>query len=258
MAGRSLVFYLTILSLTGSGLVVGKLLLSGLSRPYVAFFWYFVFRIYLLSTALNLDVRSDAYFYHFVFMEPIVWTFYLLVVWELWGLILSKYQGLKWMGWVAMGIAVAISGAVSLLLLTAKLTPAAPQRTKLLFQVLGADRGITLALVLFLVVTLLFLSRYPVQLPRNVLVHATIFTLFFLSSTMSTLVRSLFGMNFYEAFDTGLIGFSAVCVFAWLILLNRRGEEVTAAIPSFTPEQEERILYTLETLNAHVLKVGGK
>jgi hypothetical protein len=258
MAGRSLVFYLTILSLSGSGLVVGKLLISGLSRSYPAFFWYFVFRIYLLFISLQLDVRSDAYFYHFVFMEPIVWAFYILVVGELWGLILNKYQGLKWMGRIAMVLAVAIAGGVSLFLLTSKLTPASSQRTKLLFQVLGSDRGITLALLLFLIVMLLFLSRYPVHLPRNVLVHATVFTLFFLSSTLSTLVKSLFGVRFYDAFDTALIGFSAICVFAWLFLLTRRGEEVTATIPSFTPEQEERILYTLDTLNAHVLKVGTK
>jgi hypothetical protein len=126
-----------------------------------------------------------------------------------------------------------------------------------MFLVLGFDRGVTFCLAIFIILMMSFLSRMPV-LGRNVLVHAFLYSLFFLSITLGSILRSMFGLKLYASIDTGLMGVAAACAFAWFFLLNRRGEEVTVSLPNFSPEQEQRVLYQLEAINATLMKVGAK
>ena len=128
-----------------------------------------------------------------------------------------------------------------------------------MLYVFAIDRGITLSLVIFLLLLLFFLSRYPVPLGRNVLIHAGLYTLLFLSSTLTTVLKTVFGsLKMFNTVDTYMVGFAGACLFAWYLLLSPKGEEVKMSIPHFSAEQEERILYKLDALNATLLKVGGK
>jgi len=259
MAGRSFAFYLLIISLAGAALLVFKLLRTGLYRRYRIFFLYLLFRIANSIVSLSLDITSDDYFYVWSISEPVIWAFYILVVRELVGLVLEKHTGLGTLGRWFMYTAMVISAAVSVFSILPKITPQIKPASQRLFYVFAIDRGITLSLVIFLLLLLFFLSRYPVPLGRNVLVHAALYTLFFLSSTLTTLLKSVFGSaNMFITIDTVLVGFAAACMFAWYFLLSPKGEEVKMSIPHFSAEQEERILYKLDTLNATLLKVGGK
>jgi hypothetical protein len=92
-----------------------------------------------------------------------------------------------------------------------------------------------------------------------VLIHAGLYTLYFLISTFTTILKTVFGsLEMFNRVDTYLVGFSAVCLFAWYFLLSPKGEEVKMSIPHFSADEEERILYKLDALNATLLKVGGK
>ncbi len=257
MAAPSFV-YPTLLSLLGTSLVVAKLVRTNLDRRYRIFFLYFAFRVFNLSVALVADATATWYAWYFLATTFIVWSFYLLVVRELVGLVLEKYAGLRTLGRWFLYAGIIVSAVVSLVSLLPKITPATPLKSKGFFYVLAVDRGITFGLVVFLLLLLIFLSRYPVPLGRNVLVHAGLFTAFFLSSTFTSLLKSVFGQSVLTPVDTALVGFGAACTFAWFFLLSPKGEEVKVSLPHFTPEQEERILFKLDALNATLLKVGGK
>jgi hypothetical protein len=161
-----------------------------------------------------------------------------------------------WMGMV-------ISVTLSVLSAFAKFQAAPIQRSRSLNKsILGyfyaADRGVTFCMAIFLVLMLLLLSRYPVPLSRNIVLHTTLYTLFFLSNTLSILLSSVFGLHLFTAIDSGLLGVSTLCILAWLIFLTPQGEEVRVNVPHFAPENERRVLFQLDALNSTLLRVSRK
>jgi hypothetical protein len=192
-----------------------------------------------------------------VLTSPIVWSFYVLVVWELYGLILKRHPGIATLGRWAMYVSIAISVTISILSLLPRFA-AASQKSKVIGYFYGAERGVTLSLALLLLLMLLFLSLYPVPLGRNVLIHATLYSLFFLGNSMTGLLRSMFGKSLYTAIDTGLMVLVAACIFGWFFLLTPKGEHVQFQVPKYDSEQELRLLRRLDALNETMLKVGQK
>ncbi|HYL97296.1 MAG TPA: hypothetical protein VET69_15930 [Terriglobales bacterium] len=258
MPGNALDLFLRVASLLASGLVAGKLFHTGLNRRYRAFFWYFLFRVAEIIGSLILDVKSNIYSYFWAFSEALSLILYVWVVLELCGLVLERHRGLYSLGRWAIGFGMVISLTLSFLSLLPKITPAMPQRTRTLGYFYAADRGVTFCLALFLLLMLFLLSRYPVPLSRNVILHSTLYTIFFLSNTLSVILSSVFGLRLYTAVDTGLMGVSTACALAWAFLLTPKGEDVRMTIPHFGPEHEERLLYQLDSLNTTLLRAARK
>jgi hypothetical protein len=154
---------------------------------------------------------------------------------------------------------VAIAITISILSLLPKIKPRMSPDTRLLGYYFATQRGIDFALALFLLLILFFLSRYPVRLSRNVVLHATLYTLFFLGGAITMLLR-VFAVKGAALQTTNLVieGISAACIFAWVIFLNPKGEEVAASFPTISPRREEYALRQLESLNATLLKVSVK
>jgi len=258
MPGHALVLFFQIASLLGSGLTATKLLATGLHRRYPVFFSYFIFRVANGIWPFFFDVKSNAYSYLWAWTEPLILVFYVWVVLELCGLVLERHRGLYSLGRWAMGLGMVVSLTLSFLSLLPKITPAMPQRTRKLGYFYAADRGVTFCLAIFLLLMLFLLSRYPVPLSRNVILHATLYTVFFLSNTLNVILSSVFGLRLYTAVDTALMGVSTACALAWAFLLTPKGEEVRMTIPHFGPEHEERLLYQLDSLNTTLLRAARK
>ena len=256
------------LAALGSALTVLKLLNSGLFRRYRIFFLYFIFRVFYIIGFLIIThlhglpggdgTQSNLYFYVYFFTQPIQLLAYILVVVELYGLVLEKYRGLYTLGRWAMYGAILISGTISILTLLPKLRASMSEPSRRLWYEYAAERGVDLALVLFILLIVWFLSKYPVPLSRNVVVHTAIYSIFFLSDTLVLLLRSLFGYKGGPAFNLVFAAISSVCSMAWAFLLTADGEKVRAHLPRINPESEERILKQLDLLNATLLKVSRK
>jgi hypothetical protein len=240
------------------GLVVlaGRLYRTGLYRRYRIFFVYVLFRVPMTACVLLLSIKSNAYFYFWIGTEPLTWLFYVWVVLELCQLTLERHQGLYTLGKWAIYCGMALSVTISVISVLPRLGPT-PQ-SHIMGYVMGADRGVTLTLAIFVVLMLFLLTQYPVPLNRNVVLHVTVFTAFFLSNTLSMLAHSVFGLNFYSTIDAGMAVVASICVVVWAFFLAPRGEDVRVQVPHFAPEHEERILYHLNALNATVLKVAHK
>ncbi|MBZ5620389.1 MAG: hypothetical protein LAQ69_16940 [Acidobacteriia bacterium] len=258
MPGAAFVLFLEWVFLLGSLLIAGKLYKSGLYLRYRVFFAYFIFRVPVAAYTLLTDVKSHGYFYFWVVTQPLIWIFYAWVVLELCRLVLERHKGLYSLGKWAMYLGMAVSVTLSVLSLLPRINPTTTQRSRAIFYVMAADRGVTFSLAILVLLMLLMISRYPVRLSRNVVLHASLYTIFFLSNTLGVLLQSVFGLRHYTAIDTGLLCVSVICVLAWLFFLTPEGEEVRVNIPHFDPKQEERILYHLDTLNATMLKVSRK
>jgi hypothetical protein len=256
MSNAALVFFLQILTLAGSVLLVGKLFATGIYRRYRMFFLLFIFSIFNEIWPMLIDVKSDRYAYFWRSTAPVAWVLYILAVLELYRLVLEKHHGLYSLGRWIMYAAIVIAVFISVLTLLPHFTPDTPQSTRTLGYFFAAQRGIESSLAIFILLILLFLSRYPVKLSRNVLVHTALYSIYFLSGTLYVLLRLVFGLKISAEADLLLAAVNTICVFAWLFLLTRKGEEVETNLPLFGPEYERRALQQLEALNTTLLRVS--
>ncbi len=257
MSSHALVELFQAVTLAGAALTVGRLSHNGLRARYPIFFCYFTFWILNSVWPFFLDASSHAYFWLWVCTEPINWIFYVLIVWELCGLVLEKHPGLVTLGRWAMYSGLAVSVLISFLTLIPSLRSAGPQWQTTRY-LLAADRAITLSLVIFLLLMMFLIKNYPVCLSRNVILHATLFTIFFISNTIGAIFQGFFGTPLYTAVDSALMAISALCVLVWLFFLTPEGEQSRVNLPHFAPADEERLLHRLNALNATMLRVARK
>jgi hypothetical protein len=249
---------LQILSAVCTGLLAARLYSSELSSKYRIFFVYTVFRVFYLVSLTFLSTDSDWYFYFFVLTEPLIWAMYVGVSVELYRLILERHRGFYTLGRRAMFVVMAVSVAISLAALAPSVAGAAPQSSKIMGLVLAGERAFDLSLALFLVLMLAFLNFYTVPLSRNIVVHAVVFTVFFLSNTLTMVLWTVFRKKYANELNLGLMGLSFACSLAWLLFLTPAGERLRARLPWFSREREERILWQLDSLNAMLVKAGRK
>jgi hypothetical protein len=249
---------LQIISLVGAVALAVKLFVTGLRKRYPIFFLYFVFRSFNTAWPLLIDVKSNQYLHVWMATEPIAWIFHILVVIELYRLVLEDHKGIYTLGRWAMYAALAIVAIpISILSVIPHFTVHTQDNTKLMGIYFATERGIDFSLALFLLLILFFLSRYPINLSRNVVVHSALYTALFFSDAFAVFLRTFKIVAELPA-NIVLLGLGCSCVFAWLILLSPHGEEVQANFPYMSPQREKNALLQLASLNATLLKVAGK
>jgi hypothetical protein len=258
MPSHALVLFFEWVSLLAAGLTALKLFRSELYRRYRFFFVYLVSLVPYDICLLVLDVHSGLYQEFWTVTTPLFWILYVLVVFELCGLILEKHKGIYTLGRWAMYLGIAVAVILSLLSLLPHITPATLQRSRIMGYILATERGVDFSLAIFILLILLFLSRYPVLLSRNVVVHSVVFSLFFLSNTLGLLLYSVFGLHINGEINLFLMGICSACMVGWLVLLNTKGEEVRLSTLQFGRGDEERILLRLDSLNDTLLRASRK
>jgi hypothetical protein len=248
---------LQIISLVSTVALAVKLFVTGLRKRYPIFFLYFVFRSFNMAWPLLIDVKSNQYLHVWMATEPIAWIFHILVVIELYRLVLEDHKGIYTLGRWAMYAALVIAIPISILSVIPHFTVHTPDNTKLMGLYFATERGIDFSLALFLLLILFFLSRYPINLSRNVVVHSALYTLLFFSDAFAVFLRTFKIVAKLPA-NIVLLGVACSCIVAWLILLSPHGEEVQANFPYISPQREKNALLQLASLNATLLKVARK
>jgi hypothetical protein len=254
MPSTTLIKIFSAASALGCLMSVARFSLSGLSRRYPAFTCFFAFLVVDSSFPVLLSQDSDLYFYVWIVAEPVLRVFCVFGVLELYRLMLERYKGLYSLGrWVMYGASI-VSVAVSVLMLLPRITPALPQRSVYLGYVYAFNRGVDFSLTVFILLILLFLSQYPVVLSRNLVVHASLYSIYFLCSGTYSFVHRVVWNHSAPVLDTAFAGIVAACTIAWFFLLTPKGEEVKASRIRFSPEYEARVLEKLDALNQVLLK----
>jgi len=255
--------FFELVSALGSALAALNLYRAGLHREYRIFFAYLVFRspCVLVALILGWTGQQALYFQFFTWTEPISVIFYVLIVFELYRLVLSRYKGLYTLGRWAMAAATALAIVISIVSLTVAKQGAGagaskPSQSVMVFE-LGAEARIDLALVVFIVLIVWFMSRYPIYLNRNVIIHTVVYSVFFFANALG-LVLWLFNINVITPVNLTLMGIASACAVAWWIGLTAKGEEVQVHLPALGAGAEERVLQQLDALNATLLKVSRK
>jgi len=186
-----------------------------------------------------------------------MWILYILVVRELYGLIFENYQGIYTVTRWSMYLAWTIS--IFLVTIISTLTWRPRRGTSAVLYYFQIERAIVFGLVLFVPLVLFFLSRYPIQLHRNAVVHCFLYSILFLSDAMATLWALLAPKGISHFANLLLVAVSGCCYLAWSIRFTRRGEERNVIVHHrVDPVEEDRLLRQLSEMNHALLQAIRK
>jgi len=254
-SGPSLLSYLWAVAIAANAILVVRLYALGLHKSYPYFFTYLIFQTARSLALIAFPVSSFTFAYIFVYTQPVLWVFYVLVVLEVYDKVLNDWKGIKSLGQWALYGSLVIAVGVSFLTL---IPFWGKEDSKLLFWVTTVERGVLTSVLLFLFLILLFLSRYPLHLRRNIIVHCVVYTIFFLGLSMTLLVRNVRGWAIMPTLNHVVEIISLACYGVWIIFLTKKGEERTVALKHSDPADERRRIEQLKLLNDTLLRAVRK
>jgi hypothetical protein len=248
-SGAALVQFFQIIVVIGSGVTAARLYTSGLFRKYRFFFLFLLLNAAVTGLTLTMDVSSPAYYRIWIWTTPIQWLSYILVVLELYRLVFEQFRGLyslgRWSLYASVVIGVALS-AISL--------GSARQAGWLTYYAI-IERGVSFTLMLFLFLILAILSRFPIRLSRNVVVHSVVYSAMFMSSTVAMFLYTVARVRVRQM-NAITMGITALCFVLWATLLSRQGEARQVSRGGTDPAYEEKVLAKLRALNQAMLRAG--
>lgn len=246
------------LNVLAGALVVGRLYWTGLHRTYRFFFASLAFAVFRSAALLPFGPRYEIYYRIWVSTEPILWLSYVLVVFELYSLVLKRYHGIYSVGRMFFFVSVATSTIISALTVLPTMAGALAKRPLLYYYAL-AERGIVTSLAIFLLLLLVLVTWFPVPLSRNLLIHCSVYSVYFFANNVINLVWHIRAEEVGYWIAMSKIGVALGCYFCWAFLLSPSGEGRTASLHlGRSPAEEKRLLGHLEGLNATLLRTARK
>ncbi|HEY3836137.1 MAG TPA: hypothetical protein VGL72_06180 [Bryobacteraceae bacterium] len=257
MTSASLIPALEYLSVLLNIAAVLRVVHSGLYRVYPFFFSFLTVSLTLELAAAVAGTKSRLFFYTYVSLEPLRNVLYILVVWELFSVIFRNYAGLRSLSRWVMGAAAAIAPIGFVISLAAHGSVYASY-SRFVSNVVQFERGVSMGLVVFILIMLYFISRYPIKLPRNSVVLCLFYSVWFLIDAMVLLASSFLPrasgrviVNVTQAL------LEICCYFSWAWLLSRAGEfQETRVRRDIAPDVEESLIQELNAMNQMLLRAG--
>lgn len=254
MISASVESLLQVLSLLFCLVAVARLIHLRLVRVYPLFFSFLCIPLVLQVVLLLYGVGSNQFFHAYVWLEPIRIISYILVVWELFSAVFRNYAGLRSLSRWVMGLAAALA-PIGLIL-----TAIAPGSRFYLSGSLGYirfERGITFGLVIFIIVLLYFISKYPIKLPRNNVVLCVLYSIWFLGDSALLLSVSFLPSEYANIVNDGLAVLEIGSYIGWAALLSKTGEfQETRIRQHISPERERVLIGELVSMNEVLLRAG--
>jgi hypothetical protein len=237
-----------------TGALIASLAIKRLAGVYR---WFFVFLCFQLAQSvllIPLDVNSERYHFAYLGTESFICVLNILVVLELYSLALAGHPGIATLSRWAMLAAIAVAVGLSAITLSADLGGPAGQFPILVYERV-VERGILSSLFVFLLLITAFLGWFPLGVRRNLVLHAGVFSVYCLATGMVLFTVNVRGTEVSDTISAVVLLIVDVCLLAWLLFLNKRGEkEVVVVRRKWHPQDEERLSEQLDSLNSLLLK----
>lgn len=250
--------YLWASSLVLTTVLILRMVWDGLVPVYTGFFVYLCASVAQTLAMLPFSPNTTTYAWLFIITQPVIWLLSILIVLELFSLILRRYQGIASLGRWTMMAALGLAVLIALVTLLPDLQNVGGRyRTLIYYNVI--ERGINSSLVIFLLVISAFVVWYPLPLSRNVILHAIVYSVYFLCSTLALFIQNISGLDITRTVSTVLIALTCACLLAWILFLRRQGEEQKVSVRrQWHPEEGERIVRQLDAINTALLRSSRK
>jgi hypothetical protein len=234
-----------------------RLVSQGLVRQYRFLAAFLAVALVQALIFLPLAPASTAYAWAYFITSPVLWILYFFVVLELYRLILEDYPGIS--SAVGKGVTWSMALAVVLALLSA--LPGlntGSRQFPALRMFLAVERSVALGLLLFLVLMQAFLFRYRLRLPRNRLIYATGYALYFgITVSSDIILAELLGGQVFVPVSLGVGIAGALILFTGSVLLTREGEARVDPLDTYdTSPERARLQQQLVEMNRMLTKVA--
>jgi hypothetical protein len=104
-----------------------------------------------------------------------------------------------------------------------------------------------------------FLIWFPVPLSRNTVLHTIVFAVYFLSSSLLTLIRNVLGMELVAILNVVTLVMGLACSIAWVLFLTPQGEITTVTLGlRWRHGDRDRLVRQLDAINSNLLKTARK
>jgi hypothetical protein len=252
---RSSPDYFLISEAAAATFAVARLLQFRMSRQFPALIgWLVVAAARAVSLSVLLG-KSKAYEWVYLIASPVVFCVAALSVREMFALVFRDYPGLRTAGRWVLYAGLILSVIVSAIFAKAYWRSWAPGSRGVFYE-LVLERSVDASLAAIIVVMVLFLSRYPLDLDRNVYVATGFFSAMFLVQAASRFIDSI-SPHFYASYaDYTDVCFTAACFVGWGIMLR----PVAAPRPPRPPNKPREIalLHQIESLNEILVRSGRR
>lgn len=226
----------------------GRVISLRLRKEFPALLGYLLFLAAENFLLAVLDRNSRPYFWAYVVLVPLEHLVCIFVVRDLLNLIFTNYPGIRTIGKWAMYAGIAVSFIVSAVATNYFWYAGSQGRRKWgLFYIEIAQRAIVITLVIVILLILFALSRYPLQLSRNVYISFGFFSVMFLSDAARLFIdaatREMYN-GYADVSESLVVG---LCLCGWALTL--RPETATITRVAFHTPHEEHLLRQLDDLN---------
>ena len=245
------------LNFVGSALVIWRVCHLGLHKKYRYFLLYLALSFVRTAILLRFSPLSPAYYTIWSYTQPLLWISYVLVISELYSLALREYRGIyslsRWFLLAAVSASVLVSALTVLPTMTRP-----PVRYPLLYYYALIERGLVTGLAIFLFLLLAMIAWFAIPLSRNLLIHGTIYTAYFVANNVTALYWAGAIQTTYLS-NVSKLAVGLACQLCWVFFLTRRGEDrISSLLLGRNPLAERRLLGQLENLNATLLRTARK
>jgi len=236
--------------------VVLRLASLKIYRTYPFFFAFLCVPLILQTAVVKFGPSSFKFFEFYVKLEPIRNILYILVVWELFSVVFVSFDELRSVSRWVMGVAAAIA-SIGLLATVAGAQSSvfSPGRVAL---VVRYERAIAFSLVIFIIIILFFISRYPIKLPRNNVAHCILYSVWFLGDAALLLASGFLSKGVGQrVVNDGLMLLEIGSYIGWTLLLTQQGEYQEMRVKrDISPATEKALIGELDAMNEVLLRAG--
>jgi hypothetical protein len=242
------ILYLTIVL---TALVLGKLLRTGLYRPYKLLFCYLLADFFSSIAGATVPYNTRAYIYTYFSIQTIKIIAGALVLIEIYSLALERHRALARFGRNTLGYILGAAGVIPLIQLWRDYTTSTGAH-KLLPAFFLFEQTIDGTMATFLILISIFMAWFPVRLRRNVIVYITGFMVWWLSRAAVIHIVNLWvsDKTITEVASVLQMCIGLGCLTYWLIGFQREGESRTAVVGHLWDRSEaERLTAQLDAIN---------
>jgi hypothetical protein len=256
MNSASIESALQIVSLAFLLILILRLTFSKLIVKYPFFGAMLLVTMALQFVVVLKGASSREFLHSYNRLEPIRDVLFVLVVWELFSGIFRNYAGLRSLSRWIMGIAAVVSSA-GLALSVSTIGVAGFSHSRMAARIIRFERGLTFGLVIFVIVMLYFVSRYPIRLPRNNIALCMIYSTLFLGYSAILIMTSYLPHEYGRVENIVIASLESACYIGWALLLSKTGEyQETRVRQHVPPEREKLLIGQLNAMNDVLVRAG--
>jgi hypothetical protein len=230
-----------------AALAAARLLALRLAKKQRAVFCQLILTALAYTFIAVRPISSPEYFWRYMAVQPLTLIADIAVVLELFHFTMAAYPGVETAARRVLRGVIAFSALGSVAITAASWdSRTSPSHV---YYLLVLNHAVQFGLALTVIALLLFLSRYPIRLPRNTYVSCYFFSAVFLVEAADSLFAALSPLLFSRIVDMAALLILSGLLLVWTSMLRHQSEDSVISGVHFGNIDTGPLLLQLESLN---------